>query len=289
MAVDSLRLYYRRQAERVAARRRGKLPKTPRPRRPTEIERRYLLGLQRPLRLAKEAVDTILVPQLPRLLKQTRGDHRLDDAALDIAQLIEQLQVFYQRRYSKAEAEALASRFAASVKGFTAEQIQSQFRRVLGVDALTASSAVELEVRLATAENVGLITSIPAKYFEQVQAQVWDAFRRGDSAEVLADALQERFDVAESRAALIARDQTSKLNGVLTEVTHTQLGITGYVWRTAGDARVRDTHADLDGKSFEYDSPPVVSPNGRTGNPGFDFNCRCYAEPDFKGLMDAED
>lgn len=46
-----------------------------------------------------------------------------------------------------------------------------------------------------------------------------------------------------------------------------------YIWRTAGDSKVRSSHAERDGKIFSWDNPP------EGGHPGEDFGCRCTAEP----------
>ncbi len=46
-----------------------------------------------------------------------------------------------------------------------------------------------------------------------------------------------------------------------------------YVWRTQGDDKVRFDHALRAGKIFQLDQPPAG------GNPGTEFNCRCWAEP----------
>src|SRR5690554_5335210 len=46
-----------------------------------------------------------------------------------------------------------------------------------------------------------------------------------------------------------------------------------YVWRTAGDGKVRRAHAANEGKVFAWNDPPP------TGHPGKDHNCRCRAEP----------
>ena len=48
---------------------------------------------------------------------------------------------------------------------------------------------------------------------------------------------------------------------------------THYIWRTVGDDKVREEHAVREGKVFAYDNPP------EGGNPGEDYNCRCWAEP----------
>ena len=45
-----------------------------------------------------------------------------------------------------------------------------------------------------------------------------------------------------------------------------------YIWRTQGDGRVRESHAERDGKTFSWESPP----DG--GHPGEAPNCRCWAE-----------
>src|SRR5215213_5235720 len=46
-----------------------------------------------------------------------------------------------------------------------------------------------------------------------------------------------------------------------------------YIWRTMGDSKVRADHAANEGKIFSWDSPPP------TGQPGENYNCRCWAEP----------
>ena len=46
-----------------------------------------------------------------------------------------------------------------------------------------------------------------------------------------------------------------------------------YIWRTEGDDKVRDAHAAREGKVYNWNLPPVG------GNPGEDYNCRCWAEP----------
>lgn len=46
-----------------------------------------------------------------------------------------------------------------------------------------------------------------------------------------------------------------------------------YIWRTAGDDKVRPSHAANEGRIFAWNNPPA------TGNPGEAINCRCSAEP----------
>lgn len=47
-----------------------------------------------------------------------------------------------------------------------------------------------------------------------------------------------------------------------------------YIWRTAGDGKVRHEHALREGKIYSWNNP---SDDGE--HPGDDYNCRCWAEP----------
>ncbi len=75
----------------------------------------------------------------------------------------------------------------------------------------------------------------------------------------------------ENHAALIARDQVSKLNGQLNRARQTAAGITSFVWETREDDRVRPEHRELQGRTFTWDE-------GAGGvYPGEPIQCRCWA------------
>jgi SPP1 gp7 family putative phage head morphogenesis protein len=88
---------------------------------------------------------------------------------------------------------------------------------------------------------------------------------------------------------MIARDQTAKLNGRITQKQHRDAGVTRYKWSTSGDERVRECHGSFDGKIYSYDSPPEIWYStkkgivytGRHCNPMEDYQCRCCAIPVF--------
>lgn len=136
------------------------------------------------------------------------------------------------------------------------------------------------------AENVELIRSIPQQSLAQVREVLADGIRKGKPIEALSSDIEERFNVAKSRATLIARDQTTKLASQLNGARQQAMGVTAYTWRIVnspvGDSRVRDDHRALDGSVHRWNSPPVVDlDTGRTAHPGEDINCRCTAEPVF--------
>jgi SPP1 gp7 family putative phage head morphogenesis protein len=81
---------------------------------------------------------------------------------------------------------------------------------------------------------------------------------------------------------VLARQGTAQL---ATKITHERARAAGhdaFEWSTAGDTRVRATHAALDGQVFEWAHPPPV------GLPGDEPGCRCRALPvvDVGGRID---
>lgn len=151
---------------------------------------------------------------------------------------------------------------------------------ILGVDATrgVGGSAVASAIKKGLAANLDLVDRAGEGYAAEVDAIVLDA-PFGLRVEDLAEEIERRAEVSASRAELIARDQTLKLNGQITQARQEAGGISRYVWSTSGDERVREAHAELDGQVFDWSDPPEVSDDGRREHPGGDYQCRCVAVP----------
>jgi len=128
--------------------------------------------------------------------------------------------------------------------------------------------------------NVDLIKTVPKQHLDKIKDVIEQGIISGSDAHSLKAAIAQVNGQNTRRAKLIARDQLQKLNGVLVQARQQSLGINGYIWRTSHDERVRQSHKDHDGKSFQWDSPPRG-----TGHPGEDINCRCTAEPDLGQII----
>lgn len=157
-----------------------------------------------------------------------------------------------------------------------------EMQRVLGVD-VRKIPGVDMMIDQWRDGNARLIeTGLRAPYespklrpslLKDVSRLVENAHAQGLRVEILAHDLRERFDVSDSRAELIARDQTLKLNGQINRHRQLNAGVEEYIWDTAGDERVRESHAELDGTVQNWHAPPSV------GHPGTDYQCRCIAIP----------
>lgn len=125
--------------------------------------------------------------------------------------------------------------------------------------------------------NISLMERASRSYADDVRRVL--AENPGARVEDLADQIKDRAGVSDSRADLIARDQTLKLNGQLNQARQQNAGVTRYEWSTSHDSHVRDAHAELDGRTFSWNDPPVTNEKGDRNHPGEDFQCRCVAIP----------
>ena len=207
-----------------------------------------------------------------------------DDASDDILAAMEDVRIGLSREYTPQEVERLARKVGVSVSDYNAYLLKNGMQRVLGFDVFFAQPYLKAELTMFSNLNASLIKDMTDNAMARVQKDVMLGFSQGVRAEEIAENISKYIDpldgTVRSRARLIARDQVNKLNGQLTELRQSELGITRYVWRTVGDERVRDSHAKNDGKIFSWSDPP-----SETGNPGEDVQCRCYAEPVISDLL----
>ena len=161
--------------------------------------------------------------------------------------------------------------------GYHKKALIQTFQAALGIDmrpVLTEQITREfLNDRIA--ENVRLIKTIPDKFHQGLLASLQDELEfEAFNEQRLSKLLTREYGISGYNVRRIARDQTTKTIGGLTEIRQKQAGIAGYIWRTSGDESVRPTHAAHNGKFFLWANPPVA-----TGHPGNDIQCRCTAEP----------
>lgn len=231
-----------------------------------------------------------MTDEVESTLSKPQGAFFMDGIEAFSAKALLQVLKKYEKRDNTSEAETIAQGFVQRGDAQNQAEVATNLRNQTSIDLagyLRNSPNITEKVEAMTTANVQLIKSIRSQYLDKVQNAVTQALVKGTLNKDLASQIKGYLDkdlftqvkdigkATEKRAALIARDQSSKLNAVLTQARHEDLGIKKYMWSTVGDERVRDSHAELDGQVFSYENPPAV------GNPGHDFNCRCVAIPVF--------
>lgn len=277
-------------AERVAERRartkaRPFRPKVAPQRYPKHLEQAYSKLLLQVVDRMRRAVHRSVLPLL-RATPQERTDSavRLDALPVDLPAALLRARGEAEDSLSAPKLRSITRRMAERIDGDAKASLQRQLKESLGVDVLATEPKLKAQIGQFVETNVAIIMSIPAQAFDQMEALVQDATTRGRRFDSLADDLEERLDVSESRAVLIARDQIGKAFGDITQFRQTALGIESFVWSTSGDERVRDSHDELDGEVFEWADPPEV--DGEVTTPGKPIQCRCVATPFVQDLID---
>ncbi len=161
------------------------------------------------------------------------------------------------------------------IKDYHTQQFFKKAKAALGVDVkpLLHDLFIDQAFSLRLKENIALIKSIPKELHPQLVDKMTEVFQKEPfNQKAWYDVLQQRFNVASSRAKLISRDQTSKAIGEFTKIRQQQIGIDKYVWSGIDDGRERPSHVENNNKTFEWNNPP-----SETGHPGEDINCRCVA------------
>lgn len=105
----------------------------------------------------------------------------------------------------------------------------------------------------------------------EVQSVLLEGLERGQSVQQLRARLRERVEVSRSRARVIVRNELGNASAHAQRESQKEAGVTHYIWHTAGDDRVRDSHRARHGKTYAWDNPPS------DGNPGEPIMCRCAA------------
>ncbi len=180
-------------------------------------------------------------------------------------------------------AHKLAERFA----GDAMKNSDVSLRNALDVAGLTVefkmTAPMNNALQATIAENVGLIRSIPEKYFTEIEGMIMRSVARGRDLKTLTDELQKRYGITRRRAALIARDQNNKATSVMQAARQQSLGITEGIWRHSHAGKEpRPSHVKADGQKFDLSKGLYL--DGKWTMPGEEINCRCTWSPVIPGL-----
>jgi SPP1 gp7 family putative phage head morphogenesis protein len=272
---------------------RKKRVKLPVPRYPMATEQKYRRDLKQLVRELKYHCKTILYPQLESWVAGTaplhtdaEDDYSSDDWQAELDAALEKIK--NRLKPTTKETIEAAREHGKAVDANNKRDWQRTIRAAYGVNPTRHDQ--ERYDRLLEqwgGDNARLITNIPVKATDQIRDDVIEALQSGTTVSDLQDIIQERIDVSDSRAELIARDQIGKLNGDLTKERHAESNVSKYIWQTVGDERVRDTHKDCDGETFtwdgQYSDDGIPKPDGN--DPGGDYQCRCFAVPILPSFM----
>lgn len=228
-------------------------------------------------------------PELAAWRRQAGAERgvRLDATADDVLRVFSRFRVLFASAHPVTESTNVLGAAADAESGATAADFRAQTAAALGVELITPARGLQGLIDGWVESNLGLITSLQ----DGALLQVTDIVRRGVTAgirvEAIRDEIMHAVGVTRSKAALLARDQTLKLHGQMTQERQQGAGVESYTWSTSQDERVRPRHRELNGTEHRWDDPPIVDARtGRRAHPGGDYQCRCVAIPRLEPLLE---
>jgi len=192
------------------------------------------------------------------------------------------------------------SNMADSVFNFNDTQYEKGAKSALGVEFPVGESWWPDARENWAQTNYQIVSGDMRKYLRDINAAVERAVTTGRTARELSATIQSiDKQLTKSRAKFIARDQIGKLNGEITQRRMESIGLSMYIWETAGDEGVRGnpsgkypdahpSHYVMDGRLCRWDDSSVYSEDGGKTwkdrgsdavdlHPGQDYQCRCTA------------
>jgi SPP1 gp7 family putative phage head morphogenesis protein len=251
---------------------------------PKTFEREYTSQLLGFLRTARRLVDETLIPQLGRIERDAglvRDGMRNDAWPDDVNRVMDVARGSFEQITGRERVHT-PQEMAQKVSKANKRKVIKQFKGMVGVDIFFAEPELGPLLASWTAENTSLIRTVEGEFFDRIELATLRGFNAGKRAGEVSEDIRKSMETSENRFRLIARDQINKLQGSLTRHRQTTLGVKRYIWRTSLDARVRDSHQELEGNVYAWNGPPQPP----EGPPGFPINCRCHAEPLIDDLLD---
>lgn len=192
----------------------------------------------------------------------------------------------WQKQFDDA-APKLAEYFSQSANMRSSRVLQNALREGGFTVKFKMTRAMRDVMNATISEQVGLIRSIPQKYFTEIEGAVMRSVSQGGDLYSLSKTLHEQYGVTKRRAAFIARDQTSKSTASFTRVRQLEIGITEAIWVHSGGGKTqRPTHVSAGARKQRYKVSdgwydPAVEDFIQ---PGFLPNCRCVSRSIIPGI-----
>ena len=247
----------------------------------------------------RRELDALLRYMLNIALDELREPEKVNDALPDY---FKSLTAKMNRIFDKLDAidlsmfaNLISSRVVNTANNANKERFNRQASKTFGIDlkgALSSSGkAVQDQLAIDRELNASLIKSVATEFKQQISETIMTNVQSGKRSTDLITQIKERYNVSQSRAKLIARDQTSKLNGSLVKARAQAVGSKMYTWSGAMDERARQDHKVMQGKLCRWDDPTIYSDNGGEtwkkrkqiggveAHPTEPINCRCAALP----------
>lgn len=249
------------------------------------LESRYRAILVKMIR----AMSADVTDQVKRAYKRNEPLATDELPAAALRKLMRKLSGEWQGKFDKLSVE-LGKYFAQAAEKRSTKQLQRILREGGFTVSFKMTRTMQDVMNATIGEQVGLIKSIPAKYFTEIEGAVMRSVSAGRDLAPLAKTLEDQYGVTKRRAALIARDQNNKATATMTRVRRVEAGLFKAKWRHSGrnGKSARPTHvaAGKRGQIFDI-REGWFDPNVKAFiQPGELVSCGCTSAPVIEGISE---
>lgn len=240
----------------------------------------------------RQSLEKMITEMSRTCIREVKTLYRQPEAATvamdaSFAEMAGRLMSKLRQKFEKlfgSRALSLSRTMQEGVNRASAGQLRQSLKEVSGGLSLKTDvikGPIEESMKAGIKDGVSLIKSLPSKYFDDIEGAVFRSIQSGRGMADLVPTLERMGGISKRRAALIARDQTSKATTALNKARMKSMGVKQFEWlHSGGGKEPRKLHLAFNGRIFSLDDPPVIDERtGERGYPGQLINCRCRMVP----------
>lgn len=182
-----------------------------------------------------------------------------------------------KKRFSNDRIDREVERILRAMDRTTSESLYNNIGGVVGIDSATISkqAGVGPQINALIAESQEWIKRLRDENLALFQNATLRTMALGEGMSEIINQYNDLTKERVNRASFTARQQAATFNNMSQRVRAQKLGITEGVWETSKDERVRPSHRDRQGKTYEVQVGLYSSVDQKTLKTGEDWNCRC--------------
>lgn len=181
------------------------------------------------------------------------------------------------KKYNDVKIGKLIKKILLNTERKNADAIYTQIEGITGINQkqLYGEEGLKSTINAYLSETTSWVKKLRDDSLEQYSTNVLRAMSLGQGIDDIMKQFDGMVETRKGHARMVARTQVSTFNSLMNKTRAQNLGIEEAVWLSGGDARVRESHRERDGKRFRLDKGLYSSKDKKWLLPGTDYQCRC--------------
>lgn len=261
-----------------------KAPKSPR-----AVERKFAADVGGMIEMMgriyrKQAIESLNKSTVEKFADALPAVEILDAQSGNYAKIFLRLSKAVQKkllaRFSNTRIDVMVAQRLNETDKSNSSRFYAAVESKLGISAkeLAATEGMKTTRNALIAETAEWIKKTRDETLDFFTANTLRAMTLGQGLDTIMSEFDGMVETRKNHGRFVAQNQINNYNSVMSKTRAQEVGITRARWITEGDDRVRESHADRDGKEFDLAKGLYSSKDGLNLLPGVDFNCRCDYE-----------